>query len=505
MKAGTTMALAVSLAILILTGGMSFASGAPEAEAGTEFPELKVTEKRIENVLGGGDFIGIHNEDNDAMIGLLYGTEENPNHVYVISIFTRYLGVADIYDEDGDLLRSGKPIPVKTLYAQRFDTIYEFDDRDGDGIWDSRRSSGHQGNDSDINTIEPVFKKVPLRTGWTPSNTKKTDNGNGSVEWEVTLTAQDLGYKGPLMGLPVDRQNKLEKVELTFHLYAQRNNVAVDDVPVYRVEVSRSNGDWSMGDVSEEGNRTYSGSRVSADVKYDHYIEGWDFHSRNINRSLMLSTEILFLTAISPKATEHLRNQYWERFGEADGSASYITNAGYENLGPKNIKRITGDDPVLNQGIERPRIIQKNHLGIRDNWDRIGGLTWVSNVTVDGNETDMHFQVYFARAFAGINANGALYAGFGVVGGFSYPGGSSIYHDPGYEVGVLSLDEQDQDRPFVRVMVLGIVFFIAVALVVVVAVVSIGGLMAMRRRESIGKKDAHDADFYETYYIDKDR
>jgi hypothetical protein len=330
-------------------------------------------------------------------------------------------------------------------------------------------------------------------------------NGNGSAEWKITLTANNLHYQGAIFGLPVDRQNKLEKVELTFHLYAQKRNVTKDDVPVYRVDVSRNDGSWRIDDVRSQGNRTYSGVAVSADVKYDHYIEGWDFAARDQDPHLMLSTEVLFLNAISPRATEWLRNEYREKFGEANGTAGYESTAGSETVRSRNLRQVSGD-PVLSQDVERPRIIRKNSLGFADNWEKVGRLKWVSNVTVDGNDTKMYFQVYMGRAFAGINANGALYAGFGIVGGFSYPGGSKVYHDPSLSVEAFTLTPgDDSDRPIVRAIIVGMILFVGAAILVVIGVVAVGGLLAMRRKESVGSGKDDDEDYYETYYIEKKR
>jgi hypothetical protein len=507
MKTARMAGTASILAMLVLLGGIGVVTEATAegTEQAGEFENVTVAEEKVEGVLGGGNFIGIMNEDKDAMIGILYGTQENPNYVYVISIFTRYLGVADIYGEKGAELASGKPIPVRTLYAQRFDTLYEFQDSNDDGIWDSRRMVQKQGNDTDPGTMEPVFKKVSLNTAWTPSGVKKTVNGNGSAEWEITLTAKNLRYKGVILGLPMDRQDKLEKVELTFHLYAQKRNVTKDDVPVYRVDVSRSDVGWRIDDVKAKGNRTYSGVAVSADVKYDHYIEGWDFVKRDQNPHLMLSTEVLFLNAISPRATEWLRNEYKEKFGEANGTAGYESTNGSESIDQRRARQVPGD-PVLSENMEKPRIIRKNMLGFADNWEKVGRLRWVSNVTVDGNDTNMFFQVYMGRAFAGINAKGSMYAGFGIVGGFSYPGGSKIYHDPSISVEAFTLTPgEDNDRPIVRAIIVGMILFVGAAIFVVIGVVAVGGLLAMRRKESIGSGKGDDEDYYETYYIEKKR
>jgi hypothetical protein len=156
--------------------------------------------------------------------------------------------------------------------------------------------------------------------------------------------------------------------------------------------------------------------------------------------------------------------------------------------------------------MEKPRIIKKNTLGIADNWEKVGRLKWVSDVTVDGNDTKMFFQVYMGRSFAGINAKGALYAGFGIVGGFSYPGGSKIYHDPSISVEAFTLTPgDDSDLPIVKLIIVGIALFVGAALFVVIGVVAVGGLLAMRRKESVGSGKDDGEDYYETYYIEKKR
>jgi len=391
MKTVKMAGIAALMAIVILLSGadLAFDAAAEGTGEGDGLPRMEVVQEHIDDVLGGGEFIGIRNRDNDAMIGILYGTESDPNNVYVVSIFTRYLGVADIYGENGKELASGKPIPVRTIYAQRFDAIYEYEDKDSDGVWDSRRMAQGQGpngddNATDVSTRDPVFKKVSLHTAWTPTDVTKKDNGNGSLEWELTLTADDLGYKSPLLGLPVDLRNDLEEVSLTFHLYVEKMNVTKEDVPVYRVDVSKGGGTWNIDDVGPAGNRSYSGAVIDADVKYDHFIEGWDFSRWNDAPSLMLSTEVLFLTAVSPEVSEWLRYQYRDRFGFGNGTADFETDQGREVVGTNGLRQMSGD-LVLDQSVARPRMVRKNSLGIADNWDKVGTLNWLSNVTVAGN------------------------------------------------------------------------------------------------------------------------
>ncbi len=521
-RMGSTVVWTGLLSLLLLLGGTGMvadtALAQEAADEGNEldFPELNVTEERMTNVLGGGNFIGIHNKDNDAMIGILYGTPENPNYVYVISVFTRYLGVADIYGEKGAELAKDRPIPVRTLYAQKFDTIYEFSDTDDDGIWDSRRLADEgSGNGqrqeqtsserSEENlTMEPVFSKASLRTGWTASRVHKQNNGNGSVEWSVKLTAKDLPYRGPIFGVQ-QRRGVLEKVELTFHLFVEKRNVTRDDVPAYRVDVAGGKVlGYRVTDTERVGARTFNGSSVSASVKYDHLIAGWDFFPRNSNPNLMMSTELLFLNGLSPRVSEFLRNMREENF-EGNGTVDYETSSGQQRVRARNAIKLSGDDPIVAQSSVKPQLVRKNRLGIADNWQKVGNLKWASNVTVDDVEDTMYFQVYFARAFAGVNANGAIYAGIGIVGGFSYPDGKRIFHDPTYEVSSFEVRSDDDENgvKWQRVIVIGVLVFAGVALVVVLG---ISGLIVAARSDKMGPgKKKEEEDHYDGYYMSKGR
>lgn len=509
MENGFGKAATAFITLVMLLGGLGLVTGGVSAQEtneepidDVEFPELRVREEKIEDVLGGGNFIGVNNEDNDAMIGVLYGTEENPNNIYVVSIFTRYLGTADIYDEDGNLIWENKPIPVRTLYAQRFDTIYEYNDRDENGIWDSRRINLN--DDEENQTREPVYKKVPLRTAWTPSEVNKTTNDNGSVEWSLKLTAEDLRYRSPIFNIPVDRQNKLEKVELTFHLNARREDVTRNNVPVFNVDVSGGEGDWHVDESEYLETRSYNGTSVKANAKFDHLIEGWDFVGRNTEPSLLMSTEIIYMNALSPAMSEHLVDLVTNGIG--NGTAEYETDEGEEIVEEEDLEEDDSEEPVIStENNEAPQLVRKNRIGFSDNWQRVGWFRWVSNVTVDGVDDEMFFQVYYGRHFQGMSVSGSLYSGMGIIGGFSYPGGSSIYHDPSISVDAFDIEDQsskgdgEHEDPAIRI---GIVMLAAGAVIIVIGIVALTGVLMVRGRSNM-ERPKERSDYYETYRMDR--
>lgn len=479
----------ITIAVMMLTVSLMPALRCEEGSTASEidFPEIIVVRKRLTTWLGEGDFIGIHNGDRDAMIGVLYGTEDKPNFIHIISIWTRYLGVGNIYDNEGDLLKEGHPIPMKTMFAQRFGNIYEFNDTDDDGIFDSRKKAG--GSDDEV--MEPVLKRASLYTAWTPSEVKKTESDTGTREWTFSLTASGLKYRKPFGVMQMNRDQTLDEVSLTFHLYVDVDNNSSSSVPFYNIRVSeKTGGEFCLESSELVENRTYSGRAVDARFKYDHSIKGWDYDSGATDHSLMLSTRILFANAISSETGQWLRSEYESLISgiKAGGNALYDDGSGNAKLTVNDATDSTGDrddsEDALREGNEKPRIIRKNKLDFRDNWQNVGGLSWTSDVKVDSNDEQMYFQVYGGLSFVKTIPGKGTMKGFWLIGGFSYPGGSEIFHDPDFttkavsirnirsEDGEATVDDEDTSSggiPWIRVVIIAILLVIVVGAVYLIA------------------------------------
>lgn len=492
----------ISLLGTAMAAGDNGSSGGTDPEP--EFTNITLTERTGVTKLGGGDFVGIYNGDRDAMIGVLYGTDANPNNVYLVSIFTRYLGTADVY-EKGKLKSSDKPIPVKTMFVQRFGGIYEFDDANGDGMFDSRQVAY---NGTNMTLTETPYKKLSTNLGWDRSDVAEKDNGNGSKEWTFTLTANNLDYKGPFGLVNVDRKNQLETLSLTFHLYAETKIGTKDDVPVYRVDVSpKGDGNYNIDDSKPIGNRSYTGQVTHLSFKYDTLIKGWDFAPRNKNPCLLWTTEVVFASGVSDEVASWIKDQV--RNINGNGTMTFDDANGTTRLTDRNAKRemsgFSSDEDIFNSD-ERPMLIRKNTLSIEDNWEKVGRLTWVSDVSVDDSEMQMYFQFYGARRFLmNIDGKGAM-AGVAAVGGFSYPGGSKIFHDPTYSCDVFQLSSDNAKSTGKLRVILAIgAFLLVIMIIAIIAVVVIAKMSrqkASSRSGSEGTEDAGDG-YYDNYYMDK--
>jgi hypothetical protein len=512
-----TGVLVVVVMILTIFSFLGSVSAEETEPIETDFPDIEIAEETITGKFGGGDFVGIYNKDKDAMMGVLYGTEEHPNNVYLVALFTRYLGTADVY-EDGEMIDNDHPIPVYTLFVQRFAGIYEFNDANDDGMYDSRRVSE---NGTDIITQETVYKMVPTWTAWERTEVEETEIDEDTKEWSFSLSAKNNKYKHP-WGLwnKLNMWNEeLEEITLTFHLTVSKKEVE-REVPVWRVDVNKKGfTNYDVEDVEELPDRKYSGEYVDASFKYDTLIDSWEYDPDNNAPALLWLTQILYASAVTNEVADWAKTLIEKDGGEVEEGAkfSYETNSGKMTLDDDDV---LGDTTVGGEtagtdfaGEQKPELIKKNKLDCADDWQKIGTLTWVNDVEVDGVEDEMYFQVYGAFGFSFIDWNVGAIAGFLALGGFSYPGGAKVYHDPTYSSGVFQISEipiiEDNTFPWgivccaILLLVIGVI--VAVVILTLLVKLASGGRAKPQSRMDYRSEGSTEEDFYDSYYMDKKR
>src|SRR5437899_2011608 len=157
-----------------------------------------------------------------------------------------------------------------------------------------------------------------------------------------------------------------------------------------------------------EFNRTISGPSVVLGAKYDHVIEGWDFADPG-NR-LALETHLIFGNYYPDRTVDFIHAAYY-RDTASSGNDTWREDA----------------NTVTN--FTAPQIYTRDQMVFDDHWTRIGRFAWASNVTVDGVQERMRFQVQGGTRLL-VSRGGAIFQGFAVRAAFLYPAGQSIIHDP---------------------------------------------------------------------------
>ncbi len=395
--------LIVGLSLLVSPLVISVATA---GDGQNSFKISPVVEQGKTDRFGGGEWIVV--KAGDTRFGVIYGTVEHHNKLFIVADYKRYAAGIDVHDSEGNYLRS-KGVPVWTVFAQSFDRMVEFRDLDDNYRFDLRRLE-----DSQVTSDIPV-KGLSLIQAWTLSDMTQETSGD-LLFVNFTLSIFNTRYTWS-RELPND--DDVQKVALTFHI-----RVGVEDftarVPWFKVVVSGGD-ERRLVSRSFEGWREYDGQRVNMSVKYDHDIQGWDF-SHN-DSALLLETRLMAGMLNGKETQERYRLQEGARIIEGD---------------PESGPKICDDRALLPP---EPRGIlteqSKGNIWFDDDWFRIGRFTWESDVTVDGEEEDMYFQVHGGGPMT-FEYGRSFFTGFGIIGAFVYPEGSSIYHDPGFEAASFS-------------------------------------------------------------------
>lgn len=427
-----TAAAAVMMAVLMLGTGVTSVASATDADP---MDRIRL-EKGTTDEFGGGDFVAVNmtDGDNHAWFGVVYGTEERPAPPTLVGVYIRYLGGAEVRDANGGMMIPAVPIPVVTVFFQQLDALIEFNDTGYIGQGFERYGAGNglfdfAGNRSLDNfgiwTCEPVYKMVDLRTAWELSDvTERIDEGNGTKSYDFALTARDLTYtkiwddRSGVRNPDGSRTGTLEdgsvaKVEFQFHVDATALTMEAQ-VPWYEVKVDGT----EIVSSRQVDPKAYTGVSVDASFKYDHIIEGWDYTSRSESSRLMLENVVFFGTFIPQKVQEWMDAQFLG--GDVGGEGTME----FQPEGASDAESEVPSDSTR---------VAKNRIQFRDNWQRVGALEWVSNVIVDGEEDLMYYQIHAGSELESIEwADGTKgeVKGVAVIGGYIYPAGSDIYHDP---------------------------------------------------------------------------
>jgi len=462
-----------------------------------------------------GDFVAVK-FGGDSWFAVVYGTNETPNFIHMRSFQLRYLGGATITNERGRTVNDNQPIPIAHIAGQALPALVEFKDEGydrpffgaGNGLFDFRPIAGKRGTGLfNLNWAEPVQKAVDLRTAWTldfdRENDVVIDHANQTAELTFALSAYDLPYVHVRDDTPTGEV--LDEVTITFHLTVRAVQRTVD-MPWYKVEV----GNNEVRHSKRMDNRTLNGTAIESGMKYDHYINGWDYQVRNNNSRLMLTTYNVFATFIPGGVAKWMKSQFLDNhMPDATGVAEYETD--YEidqDTGNTSTYGARGDDAGRNdsgtndsrpddQGRVRYRAdrqltnriqrVATNRLDFNDNWGRVARFQWVSDVesTVNGTTTTNESLTYQVHAMQQLQPfmychdpdrlqeirDRDVVRGIVILGGYIYPAGDTIFHDPLFEVGTVLADLGDDLQKLLNQLgILQIVELVAVGGLAVVLV-----------------------------------
>lgn len=425
-----------------------------------------------------GDFVGFR-LSKDAWFYIIYGTEENPNHITMASVQFRYLGGATIQDKDGNDIIDQIGIPVVTVYGQSLLGLFEFQDEGytprnmfgeptnetqgaHNNLWDFKRTvNGIEDWDDSFVYTEPVVKAAMLNTSWNRSEITESLNDDGSHRYDFSLSTEQLEYgddKGKVWDHEFQNDDtndtEIAKLEFTFHIDISVNDVEINGIPWYDVRIDGRGDDLHVISSSSDGSRDFKGKAVDAQYKYDHYIEGWDFKDLEKDSKLMLESVSIFGTFVPDIVHAWFDKQFVEDIDGALGFAEYE----YDNAG-NVVNAVIGEESTAP---DRAHLVQKESISFNDNWRKVGEQTWVSDVDVDNETRDTYFQIHAGQNQTGrTKKDDGHFKALVLLGGYIYPAGNVIYHDPGFSATAILVNIESRLLLFPE-GIIGLQFLIAI-------------------------------------------
>ncbi len=485
-----TKMLMTLLVVGLLAVGSIFTFGMATAQNEDGQWKVKKEEGTTEK-FGGGHYryfkFSNGSGDHDAMFGVIWGNEDTPNSIVMVSTQARYLAQVQVrmqdshggqgghgqHDGQRSQVQERQFVKMNSMLATSIGRIYEYNDSNENGVVNLQMNE-----DGSISSeLEDVYKYVDLRNAtWSSSEVTKTQKGDNTT-WEFTLTAEDLPYKPVGESLsPGMEQEVLEYVNFTFHLTAGTREVDGAKMPSFDVEVREgSGGRMRMREADRNGTAKVSGLVGDFSMKWDHEFQGWDFEEENQNPRLVMGFRNMFGNQIPTEEHRwHWRfmHQKQEREGAhfRDQQGEHSTNF---------------SEPTQ----FRERQLKQNRINYGGEWSRAGMFRWQSNVSIEGKQDKMTAQLIFGAPMMHSGPMGRDFVGFQVWGGLNYPGGQNIYHDPAQSGSAflqISENSGEIDGSLLTPL-MGKVLVITISGLAIVA-----GVLLYRKRGNDGPKNRYD-------------
>lgn len=352
-------------------------------------------------------------EIGSSTFGILYGTEGSPGFVTLFTRTSRYLGEAEVEDRDGTSL--GKRSIKALSYSQHTITqLVEYTDSNRNGLYDAQSVSNA---DASAVKSERRVMTADLSVAW-HLETDEYEVGDTTF-YLFTLTAWNVTVRDRSTGT-VQANKVLGSIELEFVLQVDRE-VTETSIPVYRVKVEGQ--DNEVRSVHRLRNRTARTIRTTGSFKYNVTIDDWPVY--DVNNSMILLTRTSAGVIASPATEKWAGSKVVSDLG-INGEARFEDEDDKEHSLSTDERTDTNEDGIPES------LSAKDKVSIADNGDVLADLTWVDNATVDGRNVKVRFSV-LKVGYEDISTNGKRITGLSVVGGFVYPAGSDIFHDPGIE------------------------------------------------------------------------
>ncbi|MFW3145543.1 MAG: hypothetical protein ACMUIE_01880 [Thermoplasmatota archaeon] len=475
--------LAVILPALSSIAGSQSLTSTPE-----RIDQEKVIDHRITwgqtRDLGGGSYLRMDLETRASLL-VIWGDRRNPAPITIVTRTNEVVGM--------EKLANGTfPIESGTVMGYRLESLVEFQDDNGNRAFDAPERSL---NDSKQEG-ERIVKSCSLVAAWSIRHARPVQTPEG-MEWTFTLSARNLTYKtfqntsDVAVSTANTRKPFLEGIEFIFHLKVGKGEKMVLLQEHKLIEEGTEDRDLDK-DVKQVERKLVN---LNLSLKMDHHISGWDIDPRNRAPALMLK----FSLHIGRTLDRDLVQDLWGNKKKAlFGDPEIILST--EGDRDKKVWSEDVKEPVQVAG----SVPGKGALDLRSRLGRLAGLKWTNDLISpsDAEKKTSGFQ------FLGISLIGPrdpLWSipligsrtgiGLTVHGAYTYPGLSSLFHDPVIETSSWKVEERrvengGSDDPLKDAILEegGVPILIVIGIVAVLIVIAVVSSLT-RRRYDLGDEE----------------
>ena len=351
--------------------------------------------------LGGGEYLAI--KTKNSWVGIIYGSEENPQNVKIVAEMERYAGGVKIYDLNGTL-KEKKILKYKVFLGQSFKYIGEV---------------------ANINESKSLEKYVPLKGSWHISDVLITNISSNKTRIDFTLYMENIPYRY-VNSNETSGDGRVNRIALHFHITVQLQERKIRGFPWYSYNPE--------GGVAMDKRKNYTGQVVTFQIKYDKEIDGWDYS--NESSKLVVMNDLFWGTSGRDKVMRFITNRY-------GGCRAMVGKHAYDNT-------TLPHHPIFFPHSGR---IEFTEVG---QWQRIGRFRWESNVTVDNETRKAYYQIIGGEHMVGW-FNHCVFSLTVLNGALIYPIGNSIFQDPSIEVSEFHINFKLPTLPTASISMLGLV------------------------------------------------
>ncbi|MFX0182518.1 MAG: hypothetical protein ACFE95_05470 [Candidatus Hodarchaeota archaeon] len=346
----------------------------------------------------------------ESKIGVLYGTTNNPQPLYLFTEFSQKIATVQIFNRRGTLEKEIE-LNVHNIFVFRLDAIIEFSDRDNNGLYN-------------IVKDQLPLKIINLSTvSFHVSKSNDTTNSSGDyLRYMLNFTANNISYQrsvGPSI------TSTLDHLCFSFELTIEQDQVVISEVPIITVYPQ----DLGFEASTTVENKSLTANRLTSRLKFSCNITGWDFSTPE--SKLLLVTTIVtheeILTSLGSISGKKITR---EDLRSTNIFSRMIFNV--EQDGKSRESYLNHNDNQTNEYSAQKFSAYRISLGnaIRN----FLNLTWLPTLNVDGKDCPVIFQLLKSG-----ETNFPLHhinpiAGLFLIGGFIFPQGEEIYYDPEVEL-----------------------------------------------------------------------